>query len=136
MRVTLNVLILVDHLARPVFKTEADDYAMHSSFAACLVVPAERAVGKVDVHALRQQPAPEHADLFALGDAVGGDKGGARQHRFNSGSMHRLYVTRRLDIPRRYKIQQSRVADAGEHGAGVFALRVVHELGAHERRIA
>ena len=47
-----------------------------------------------------------------------------------------MKVTRRLDVPRRHKVQQSGVVDAVEHGAGVFALRVVHELGADKRRVA
>ena len=37
----------------------------------------QRKVCKLDVQPLRQQPAPERAHLLALGDAVGGDEGGA-----------------------------------------------------------
>ena len=34
-------------------------------------------MGEVDFDALGEHPAPKHADLFALGDAVGGDEGGS-----------------------------------------------------------
>ncbi len=59
--------------AKGVFKTVAQS----TTAAVGSTAAGKGAVGKVDVHALRQQPAPQHADLLALGDAVGGDEGGA-----------------------------------------------------------
>ncbi len=59
----------------PVFQAEADDDAMHGGFAAGIIAPFEGAVGKFDGDVLCQQPAPQHAHLLALGDAVSGNKG-------------------------------------------------------------
>jgi hypothetical protein len=73
-RFAFDVLILINHLAGTVFQTKSHDHAMHGCIAASFVVPTERAVRKVNMNALRQQPAPKYADLFALGDAVGRNK--------------------------------------------------------------
>ena len=54
---------------------EADDDAVHGGLAAGLAVPLKGAVGEMDLDAPLEQIRPQDADLFALGDGVGGDKG-------------------------------------------------------------
>src|SRR3569832_248832 len=77
MRLALDVGVFVDRLLGHVAEPEADDDAVNCGLAARLVAPGEGAVGKVDLDALRQQPAPQHADLLALGDGVGRDESAA-----------------------------------------------------------
>ena len=69
-----DVLVFVNGFFLNVERAEADDDAMHRCHAARLVAPLEGAVGEVDMYALREQPAPQYAGLFALRNAVGGDE--------------------------------------------------------------
>jgi len=59
-------------LGPEVFGAEADDHAMHGGNAARFVVPGEGAVREMNVQAVAQRLRPEHADLFALADRMGG----------------------------------------------------------------
>ena len=77
MRLAANVLIFLNRFLVHVEGAETDNDAMHRRLTFRFVAPLESAMGEVDVHALAQQPAPQHADLFALADAVGGDEGAA-----------------------------------------------------------
>ena len=74
MRLAFDIVVLVNDLAGPIFQTKADDDAVNSRLALCFIGPVKCAMGKMDVNALRQQPAPEYADLFTLRDAVGRNK--------------------------------------------------------------
>ena len=106
---------------------------MHSGFAPRLVAPAKGAVGKVQVDALRQHPAPQHANLLALSDAVGRNKGGTRGR---LGGRSRLQIAGSFDVPGADKIQQPGVVYAAKNGAGIFTLGIIHKLCAHKRRVA
>ncbi|MDO8369895.1 MAG: hypothetical protein Q7S71_04190 [Candidatus Nitrotoga sp.] len=47
---------------------------MHGGYALAFVAPLEGAVREADADALREHVAPQHGNLLALGDAVGGDE--------------------------------------------------------------
>ncbi|MNN69420.1 hypothetical protein D3C81_1852080 [compost metagenome] len=91
---------------------------MHGSLAAGLVVPLEGAVGEVDLHPLGQHPVPQHTDLLALGDGVGGDEAAAQRRVV-------LHHLRRLHIPGGDEVQQAGVPDAGEYRGHILALLVI-----------
>ena len=74
MRFAANVLVFVKGLFFRIERAEADDDAMHRRHAARLVAPLKGAMGEMNMYALREQPAPQHAGLLALGDAVGGNE--------------------------------------------------------------
>ena len=131
MRLAADVFVLEDGLALDVEGTEADDHAVHRSHAARLVAPLEGAMGEMDVHAPGQQPAPQHADLLALRDAVGGNESKARLVSFRTSG-----IACRLDVPRRHEVEQPGAVDTLEHHCHIGALALVQELGADERRIA
>jgi len=72
-----GVVVVVEFFERGVERAEADDDAVDVRFAAGFVVPGEGAVGEMDFDSAFEEVGPEDADLLALRDAVGGDKGAA-----------------------------------------------------------
>ena len=108
-------------------------------------------MGEVNADTPGQQPAPERTHLFALADGVGGDEGasyavipacaGMTDGRVRlwipaCAGMTGVHVFGGFHIPGGDEIQQPAAWDIPEHGLRIGALSIVHELGAHERRIA
>ena len=75
-----DIGVIKYHFARQRVGTKADDHAMHRRHAFGVVAPLKSAMRKLNLYALRQHPSPQHAYLFALGDAIGGHKSAARTH--------------------------------------------------------
>ena len=94
-----------------------------------LARPLKGAVGKMDFHAPLQKVSPENADLFPLGNGIGGDKGGF------DGRIIR-HIVRGLAIPGGDKIQHSRAFHIGEDARHVGFLRRALLFLAAKRRIA
>src|SRR3546814_10469914 len=77
MRFATDILVVEQPLRRDACLGKADDHAVDGGDALGLVVPLKGAMGEEDVEAVPQHFAPEHPDLLALGDGVGGDEGTA-----------------------------------------------------------
>lgn len=108
---------------------EADDDAVDMRLATGFVAPSEGAVGEEDFEAVfSKEQVPEDGDLFALGQAVGGDKGAA--YRGVRG------VFGGFQIPRGDVIEVAGVAKFTEHFGHVFALRGCLVMFPDEWRIA
>ena len=103
-------------------RAETDDHAVHGRHAFGVVTPLKGAVGELDLDALRQHPAPEHADLFAWGDGVGGHKGAAR---VGAGFTVGQHVASGFDVPGGHQIQEAGVVQVAKGVGHVGALRVV-----------
>ena len=78
---------------------------------------------------MRQHPAPQHADLLALRDAVGRDK--RCTHRRRS-----LDIARSFDVPRRHIVKHSSALQTGADSSQVRLLLLCLMLASHKRRIA
>ncbi len=101
---------------------------MHRRLAARFVVPLERPVGKKYFHAFLQHPVPKSADLFALRNGIGGNKGTANRCSFDH--------LRGLHIPGGHIIQKTGIFYIAENSGNILALLIVHELRSHKRRVA
>ena len=73
----LGGVVVKEPFSGNIVQAKTDDHAMHRRLAPRLAAPLEGAVGEVDFQAMLEQVGSEDAYLFALGDGVGGDKGGA-----------------------------------------------------------
>ena len=94
-----------------VFLPEAHNNAMHGSVAFCFIAPLECAMGKLDVHAQALHLTPEHGHMFALGDAVGRNKGR---------TIGRLFqIPCCQDVPAADKVQNARAVYALHHRSQV-----------------
>ena len=69
------LFVVVDSLARGIHGGKAHDDHMDVGLAASFALPGEGAVAEVNLDAVTlEQVVPEHSDLLALGDGVGGDE--------------------------------------------------------------
>ena len=121
--------VFVDPFLGALLRRKANDHAMHGGFAAGLVAPFEGLVGKVGVHALGAHPTPEHPDLLALHDAIGG-------HIAHPQGMVEPRIVGPFDVPGRHKIEHAAAFQAVEERCHISLLLRILVLLAYERRIA
>ena len=121
--------VVVQHGLRGRLRPKADDDAVHRCHALAFVAPLKGAVRKLDAHSQPQQVRPQHADLLALANAVGGHQG-AGHLRIG------LHVARGQNMPAGHVVEQAMVGNATQHRSHVFALFGTLVLGTHKRRIA
>lgn len=132
MRFAANVVVLEDRLVLAIVQPETDDDAMHSRHASRLVAPLKRSMGEMNLHSLRQQPAPQQHHLLPLRDAIGRDKGTTGQGSRGVGVVHEV---RCLHIPGCHEVEQASARDRAKHKIGVRPLLAAKQLRARKRRI-
>ena len=111
---------------------------MHCGLARRVVAPAEGAVRKLDAHAFAQHPVPQHANLLALADAVGGHKGHADA--FACGAILRFGEIKNVGggfaVRRRFGLfKQVGLFGPGECGGQKFALALIRLGGTLAREV-
>ena len=108
---------------------EADNHTVYMGFLGHFAIPAEGAVGKVEMHTVGEERLEEGRNILPLRDGVGRDEGGA-----DRGILHHVGC---LLIPATDVVQVAHVFPAlTEDAEQVVFLLFVHQTRTHKRRVA